>query len=239
MLSVALSPFELVKVSSQASPWPDAPAGGTCMSQVYLQQRPCTCSWCMYAAGRFHSWGFDAAPSRSRGTYSLLRGAAARSDVRSALHSSVQLGVCTLPSAAGAHLQQLVCSYPLLQQGAPAACCEHATLHHPMQKHSTPLPALQCRMQLGRFGVLHSHSNSWQCIRHLLRTEGAWGLTRGMGATMARECPGKRCRASCSKPPVRQAERAPQRPGPAIKVLVACGKASAASCCQCALCSGR
>ena len=34
------------------------------------------------------------------------------------------------------------------------------------------------------------YNSTWGCVQHLLRTEGLRGLTRGMGATMARETPG-------------------------------------------------
>lgn len=34
------------------------------------------------------------------------------------------------------------------------------------------------------------YSSAWGCFQDLLRTEGVKGLTRGVGATMARETPG-------------------------------------------------
>jgi hypothetical protein len=53
---------------------------------------------------------------------------------------------------------------------------------------------LQCRMQMSprspTGGGPPTYSGTWDCVRHLLRTEGARGLTRGVGATMARETPG-------------------------------------------------
>lgn len=36
----------------------------------------------------------------------------------------------------------------------------------------------------------HRHSGPRQCVQHLLKTEGLRGLTRGIGATIAREAPG-------------------------------------------------
>ena len=35
-----------------------------------------------------------------------------------------------------------------------------------------------------------SYSSPWGCFQDLLRTEGLKGMTRGIGATMARETPG-------------------------------------------------
>jgi hypothetical protein len=34
------------------------------------------------------------------------------------------------------------------------------------------------------------YNSAWGCFQDLLRTEGLRGLTRGVGATMARETPG-------------------------------------------------
>lgn len=49
---------------------------------------------------------------------------------------------------------------------------------------------MQCRMQMGSRDVSHRYSGPRQCLHHLLKTEGPLGLTRGMGATIAREAPG-------------------------------------------------
>ena len=35
-----------------------------------------------------------------------------------------------------------------------------------------------------------AYNNPWGCFQDLLRTEGLKGMTRGIGATMARETPG-------------------------------------------------
>ena len=45
-------------------------------------------------------------------------------------------------------------------------------------------------MQMGSRDISHRYSGPGQCFQHLLKTEGPRGLTRGMGATVAREAPG-------------------------------------------------
>jgi hypothetical protein len=63
-------------------------------------------------------------------------------------------------------------------------------IHGPVQ----PCVALQCRMQMAHRnvhgGAKPPYSSGITCLQHLLRTEGLRGLTRGTGATMARETPG-------------------------------------------------
>ena len=53
-----------------------------------------------------------------------------------------------------------------------------------------PLPFEQCRLQLGGTERYHSYSGPIDCLRQTVRSEGWRGLTRGLGGTMARECPG-------------------------------------------------
>ncbi|CAL8469238.1 g8779 [Coccomyxa elongata] len=58
----------------------------------------------------------------------------------------------------------------------------------------SPFELIKCRMQMAHRnvhgGAKPPYSTSLECLRHLLRTEGLRGLTRGTGATMARETPG-------------------------------------------------
>ena len=42
----------------------------------------------------------------------------------------------------------------------------------------------------GRGASFKGYSSTAACLRHLVRTEGLRGLTRGVGATMLRETPG-------------------------------------------------
>ena len=49
---------------------------------------------------------------------------------------------------------------------------------------------MQCRLQMGTRESNHYHSGPRQCLQHLLKTEGPFGLTRGLKATIARETPG-------------------------------------------------
>lgn len=42
----------------------------------------------------------------------------------------------------------------------------------------------------GRGAAFKGYSSTAACLRHLVRTEGLLGLTRGVGATMLRETPG-------------------------------------------------
>ncbi|KAI8476486.1 MAG: mitochondrial carrier domain-containing protein [Monoraphidium minutum] len=53
-----------------------------------------------------------------------------------------------------------------------------------------PSELIKCRMQLVGTDPAHSYRGPMDCLRRLLATEGARGLTRGLGATMAREVPG-------------------------------------------------
>ena len=54
----------------------------------------------------------------------------------------------------------------------------------------SPAELIKCRLQMGaagRPGVSGSFTGPGECLRHLLRTEGARGLTRGLSGTLARE----------------------------------------------------
>lgn len=53
----------------------------------------------------------------------------------------------------------------------------------------SPFELVKCRLQLG-IRNKHLYNGPRQCLQHLLKTEGARGLTRGMQATVAREAPG-------------------------------------------------
>jgi hypothetical protein len=46
---------------------------------------------------------------------------------------------------------------------------------------------LQCRMQMGLQSKLGGFTGPVDCIKHLMRTEGAPGLGRGLSGTLARE----------------------------------------------------
>ncbi|EIE21149.1 hypothetical protein COCSUDRAFT_48294 [Coccomyxa subellipsoidea C-169] len=58
----------------------------------------------------------------------------------------------------------------------------------------SPFELIKCRMQMAHRnvhgGAKPPYSSGITCLQHLLRTEGLRGLTRGTGATMARETPG-------------------------------------------------
>ncbi|KAK9819709.1 hypothetical protein WJX72_001523 [[Myrmecia] bisecta] len=60
-----------------------------------------------------------------------------------------------------------------------------------------PFELVKCRMQLGVQGGYHVYTSPLHCIQQLIRNEGYWGLTRGIGATMAREVPGNAIFFSC------------------------------------------
>lgn len=53
-----------------------------------------------------------------------------------------------------------------------------------------PSELIKCRMQVNGAGGTVKYSGPMHCFRHLLATEGMLGMTRGLGATMAREVPG-------------------------------------------------
>lgn len=54
----------------------------------------------------------------------------------------------------------------------------------------SPFELIKCRLQMGSRDVTHRYNGPRHCLQHLLKTEGALGLTRGLGATIAREAPG-------------------------------------------------
>ncbi|KAI7838108.1 hypothetical protein COHA_008116 [Chlorella ohadii] len=58
-------------------------------------------------------------------------------------------------------------------------------------------PAELCRLQLGGTERYHSYSGPIDCLRQTVKSEGWRGLTRGLGGTMARECPGNAVYFSC------------------------------------------
>ena len=49
---------------------------------------------------------------------------------------------------------------------------------------------MQCRLQMGSTERHHAYAGPLDCLRQTVRTEGLRGLARGLGGTMARECPG-------------------------------------------------
>lgn len=46
---------------------------------------------------------------------------------------------------------------------------------------------MQCRMQMGLHPTLGGFSGPMECIRHLIKTEGARGIFRGLSGTLTRE----------------------------------------------------
>lgn len=48
----------------------------------------------------------------------------------------------------------------------------------------SPTELVKCRMQVGQ------HTSPLACLRHVVQTEGLWGLSRGFKATLCREVPG-------------------------------------------------
>ncbi|CAL5229862.1 g13273 [Coccomyxa viridis] len=56
----------------------------------------------------------------------------------------------------------------------------------------SPFELVKCRMQMASLSRTQrpAYSTPWACFQDLLRTEGLKGMTRGIGATMARETPG-------------------------------------------------
>ena len=53
-----------------------------------------------------------------------------------------------------------------------------------------PAELIKCRMQMGAADARHRYAGPLDAARQLVRAEGAAGVFRGLGATMARECPG-------------------------------------------------
>lgn len=70
---------------------------------------------------------------------------------------------------------------------------------------------MQCRLQLASTARYHSYAGPLDCLRQTVREEGLRGLTRGLGATMAREIPGNAVYFSCYAL-LRQYVRVPRRP---------------------------
>ena len=238
MLSVALSPFELVKVSSHASP---SMAWRSCQqylhSQLHLQQRHMHLQLGMHAACALNSWGF------------YCRLLLQHRDLRPALgcRRLVWRAVCPCKAA---------CSWVsevsrALQQG----CASHSWCSHTCSCSRGPLqPAVRSQHTPSCKGtapcLLCSAACSWGALASCTATATAGsasatccgqrapgGSPGGWGPPWPASAQASTAQASCSKSPVRQAKHAPERPGPAAQVLMASGEASAAPCLQCALCS--
>ena len=94
---------------------------------------------------------------------------------------------------------------PSADPSVPHAVPQAKVQHQCNAGHTSSCPAegpcarcrAQCRMQVGRQlpgdgkgARFKGYSSTAACVRHLVRTEGLRGLTRGVGATMLRETPG-------------------------------------------------
>lgn len=97
-----------------------------------------------------------------------------------AMHGPLAASTCCPEARVRRHCSMALPLLPLSSQPshpAPPAAPSH-------------LAVSQCRLQMGGTERYHTYNGPIDCLRQTVRTEGLRGLTRGLGGTMARECPG-------------------------------------------------